>query len=144
MKSKGGNFNLLHATRGQTSTGELESCCPIKNKVLLGLMLTLRNWWLLLLLTIKHLDWVVSSLSITFSASAAMKRTVKRVIVKQKLASPYTVAGQEWRPQILKQIFSFPFQVEETTKPVQTLLKMKFWNVSIQRSTHNWASPRSP
>jgi type IV secretory pathway component VirB8 len=30
------------------------------------------------------------------------------------------------------------------TKPVQTLLKMKIWNVSIQRSTHNCASPRSP
>lgn len=140
-------YNLLHATLGQTSTGELESCCPIKNKVLLGLMLTLGNWRLLLLLTIKHLDWVVSSFSITFSASAAMKRTkrtVKRMIVKLKLALQHgSWAGLETTNSETDLFLSLS-RGRTPTKPVQTLLKMKIRNVSIQRSTHNRASPRSP
>jgi len=146
VKSKGGNFNLLHATLGQTSTGELESCCPIKNKVLLGLMLTLGDWRLLLLLTIKHLDWVVSSFSITFSAAAMKrtKRTVKRMIVKLKLALQHgSWAGLETTNSETDLFLSLS-RWRTPTKPVQTLLKMKIWNVSIQRSTHNWASPRSP
>ena len=83
----------------------------------------------------------------TFSASAAMKgakRTVRRIIGKQKLALLHGSWARSGDHKFRKQIFSFPFQGEEATEPVQTLLKMKIWKVSIQRSTHNLLSPRSP